>query len=165
MTAENFDPIALIEALDQAGAHYVVVGAVAMAAHGAIRATTDLDVLVRQTTGNRERLAMALTRIHAQLKGAPRPSRTVDPRILELHRTQFTTDHGDLDVLTEVDGPFTYSDVSKRALVSAASQDTPRFRYVDRETLIAMKRASGRPQDLVDLERLEALRHNHQSDD
>jgi hypothetical protein len=50
----------LLDALDAAGAQYVIIGAHAMGAHGIIRATGDFDLLVRPTADNSTRVHRAL---------------------------------------------------------------------------------------------------------
>jgi len=56
--APDFDEF--IECLTAHGVEFVVVGAYALAFHGAPRFTGDLDVLVRPTLDNAERLLQAL---------------------------------------------------------------------------------------------------------
>jgi len=51
---------AFIESLNSNGVEYLVVGAVALAHHGVPRYTGDLDVLVRNSTENADRLEAAL---------------------------------------------------------------------------------------------------------
>jgi len=49
-----------LTALSAAGVEFLVVGAHALAAHGRVRATGDLDVLVRATADNARRLEVAI---------------------------------------------------------------------------------------------------------
>jgi hypothetical protein len=51
----------MLSALSDAGAEYLVVGAYALAAHGYPRATGDLDLWVRPTLENAQRVWHALT--------------------------------------------------------------------------------------------------------
>ena len=57
----------LFAALNDAGAEYLVVGAHALAAHGHVRATKDLDVWVHSTTDNAQRVLVALQNFGAPL--------------------------------------------------------------------------------------------------
>ena len=50
----------VLRAFESAGLEYVLIGAAAMAFHGLIRATADLDVFIRATPDNIERLRTAL---------------------------------------------------------------------------------------------------------
>jgi hypothetical protein len=49
----------VLRAFEQEGLEYVLIGAVAMGFHGLVRATEDLDVLIRATPENVERLKRA----------------------------------------------------------------------------------------------------------
>lgn len=50
MAAEQeFDPEPILRALNDHGVEYVVVGGLAVAAHGVVRATADLDVVVERS--------------------------------------------------------------------------------------------------------------------
>jgi len=60
----NFDKIlALVDAMNSEGVEYVTFGAVALAAHGVVRATTDADFFVRADAENIERLKRAIRRV------------------------------------------------------------------------------------------------------
>jgi hypothetical protein len=61
----------LIETLAGASVDFVVVGGVAVVAHGHVRATIDLDVCYSRTPENLERLAAALAPLQPTLRGAP----------------------------------------------------------------------------------------------
>jgi hypothetical protein len=66
MIAEpSFDPEAILRALNRHAVGYVVVGGFAVAAHGVVRATADLDLVVERTWENAERLARALAEVEA----------------------------------------------------------------------------------------------------
>lgn len=57
----NPDFVEMLSALSGAGAEYLVVGAHAMAVHGRPRATGDLDIWIRPSPENAERVWAALT--------------------------------------------------------------------------------------------------------
>ena len=50
----------VLDAFETAGLEYVLIGATAMAFHGVVRATEDIDLFVRATPENIERLRTAL---------------------------------------------------------------------------------------------------------
>ena len=56
----NRDFVEMLSALSAAGVEYLLVGAYAMAAHGWPRATGDIDIWVRPTLENAERVLRAL---------------------------------------------------------------------------------------------------------
>ena len=56
MTPPTFSPEELVAALNAADVAYVIVGGIAVAAHGVVRATADLDVVPQGSAENLERL-------------------------------------------------------------------------------------------------------------
>jgi len=68
----NPDFVDLFAALNAAGVEYLVVGAHALAAHGHVRATKDLDVWVRPSAQNAERTYQALEQFGAPLLAGSR---------------------------------------------------------------------------------------------
>jgi hypothetical protein len=54
------DARSLLAALERGGVRYVLVGSMAMAVHGIVRATRDIDLFVRPDAGNIARLREAL---------------------------------------------------------------------------------------------------------
>ena len=56
--------IRVLQALETARLEYVLIGATAMGFHGIVRATEDLDLLIRATTDNIERLRVALRQVY-----------------------------------------------------------------------------------------------------
>jgi hypothetical protein len=161
MTA--FDPIRTLQVLSDHGVRFVVIGGVAGATHGSPSITQDLDVCYERSPESLERLATALGSIHAVLRGVDDDVPFVlDPKTLESgDNFTFTTDLGDLDCLGIPAGTLGYGDLVKTAVdvdldglvISVASVDD----------LIRMKRASGRPRDLAELEILGALREESPS--
>src|SRR4051812_35754544 len=76
VTAEpRFEPERVVAALNEAGVRYVIVGGLAVGAHGVVRATRDIDVVPDHEPQNMGRLARALTRlggehpVHGDLTG------------------------------------------------------------------------------------------------
>ena len=56
----NKDYRDILSELSAAGAEYLLVGAYALASHGLVRATSDIDLWVNSTTANAERVVEAL---------------------------------------------------------------------------------------------------------
>jgi hypothetical protein len=63
----NRDFVEILSALCAAGAEFLIIGAHALAAHGVPRATGDLDIWVRPTAANAERVLTALRNFGAPL--------------------------------------------------------------------------------------------------
>jgi hypothetical protein len=55
----------VLRAFEASGLEYVLIGATAMGFHGVVRATEDLDLVIRATTDNVERLRAALRASYA----------------------------------------------------------------------------------------------------
>ena len=68
---DEFDPLPLLEVLAAEQVDFVVIGGVAGGAHGSAYPTYDLDIAYACDRENLERLATALQRLGATLRGAP----------------------------------------------------------------------------------------------
>ena len=145
--ADAFDPLALLDALAAHGVDFVVIGGVAGAAHGSAYPTFDLDIAYARDRENLERLAAALRRLGATLRGAP-PGLPfqLDAKTLEngSHFT-FVTPHGSLDLLSDPVAAPPYSVLKARG--TAADVRGHRVTVASLDDLIAMKQASGRTKD------------------
>jgi len=138
--------------------HFVLVGGLAAAAHGSIRTTRDVDVVYDRSDDNLARLAGTLAPYAPYLRGAPAglPFRLDVPTLRAGLNFTLTTTVGELDLLGEIAGGGRYSD-----LISHSRELTlhgVRCSCIDLPTLIATKRAAGRPKDLEAIAELEALR-------
>ena len=142
----NRDYVEILAALSAAGADYLVVGAHALAAHGAPRATGDLDLWVRPTPENAGRVWRAL-----EAFGAPLHDLTLD----DLSRPDVVFQIGivpqRIDLLTSITG-VTFDEASRnRVIVEIEGLEVP---VLGRADLIRNKRAVGRARDLADIEDL-----------
>ncbi len=142
------DFVEMLSALNAAGADYLVVGAHALAAHGVPRATGDLDLWVRATPGNAERVLEALRSF-----GAPLFDLSID----DLTRPEVVFQIGvapvRIDLLTSISGVAFEEAWQGR---TEASVEGVTFGVLGREELLRNKRATGRPKDLLDVEVLES---------
>jgi hypothetical protein len=153
-----FDPLRALETLTRHGVDFVVIGAYAGRLLGSPTVTRDLDLCYSRERDNLERLAGALTKLHARLRGAPPdlPFK-LDARSLRAGDSfTFVTDAGDLDILGTPTGTDGYPDLVRSAQVM--DLDGLRIRVVHIDDLIRMKRAAGRPKDLIEAEVLGAVR-------
>jgi hypothetical protein len=148
----------LVEALAGASVDFVVIGGVAVVAHGYVRATLDLDICYSRDPLNLERLARALAPLHVTLRGAPADL----PFILDVRTLgsglNFTlrTSAGDLYLFGEVAGIGEYQAAVRGAL--ELDLFGHRVHVVSLEMLERAKRAAGRAKDLIDLEAIRELR-------
>ena len=137
----------LLSEFNACGVEYLVVGAYALAAHGRVRATGDLDVWVRPEAGNAKRVIEAL-----QAFGAPLHDLTTED--LSRPGTVFQIGVAPLriDILTGIDAVDFGEAWSSRLMARFAGEAVP---VLSVKHLIRNKRAVGRAQDLADLEWLE----------
>jgi hypothetical protein len=126
---------------------FVVIGGVAGGAHGSSYPTYDLDVAYARDRPNLDRLASALRRLDATLRGAPPDVPfLLDAETLEngSHFT-FSTRYGPLDILSDPDGAPPYPELKARAVRERVRGKGVAFASLDH--LIAMKETSGRTKD------------------
>jgi len=146
------DDAGLIRQLKAHGIPNVVIGGWAVIAHGYVRATRDIDVLVPDTPTVRRAAGSALAEINAQtLNGASLAPTAVLPD----QGWQLDTDHGRIDVLLEGVAPLDFESVRSTAL--EAVLDGEPVLIAGLAHLIGFKRLAGRPQDKADLAELEEL--------
>jgi predicted nucleotidyltransferase len=143
--------------LDRGAVEFIVIGGVAATLHGSAFTTQDLDVVYSRSPENIRRLAAALQEHQPYLRGAPAGLPfTWDERTIR-HGLNFTltTEFGDLDLLGEVAGGGAYEDLLPHS--SEVAGFGVRFRLVNLDTLIVLKRAAGRPKDLPMIAELQGI--------
>jgi hypothetical protein len=146
-----------LQLLHRGGVDFIVVGGVAAIAHGSPRLTNDLDIVYGRSSDNIERLATALSSLCPYLRGAPPglPFRWDAATLRRGLNFTLTTSLGDLDLLGEIAGGGGYDAL----LPHTAALDAfgGRFRFLNLDKLIQVKRAAGRPKDLEAIAELEAI--------
>jgi hypothetical protein len=148
----------LLRELTEGGVDFVVIGGVAVILQASPRFTKDLDICYAPEQENLDRLGTVLAGLGAKLRAAEEDLPFV-PDGRTLRQTQIltlTTADGGIDLLVDPDGSPGYGALRRRA--SEIDIDGIVVRVASIEDLIAMKRAAGRPQDVVDVESLEAAR-------
>lgn len=144
----NEDFLDLLIALQEAGAEFVVVGGHALAVHGVVRATGDLDIFVKPSVENAARVLQALRTF-----GAPLGDHGLSIEDLARQGTvyQMGLPPRRIDVLNDISGPGFDEVWAHRVEIELAGLSLP---FIGRRDLVANKRASGRPKDLLDVELL-----------
>lgn len=159
LAAPPLDVPHLVHTLHAAGVRYLVIGAIAIDAHGATLTTFDFDVCYDTSQANTRALARALQDLNAipcDVDGRPVAS-PVNPRALQFGDDfLFVTDAGRFDCLRVPDGTAGFDDLIRTA-DEVDFNGTPVF-VSSLEDLIRMKRATNRPKDRIALEVLGALR-------
>jgi len=142
------DFLELLKALAGRGAEFVIVGGYALAFHGHPRYTGDLDIWIRPSPENAERVLQALSDFGFGSLGLSAAD-LLSGKVVQLGRAPVR-----VDFLTELDG------VSAAELWTGRASGTygglPVF-FISRESLLRNKKAVGRPQDLLDVETLQKL--------
>ncbi|MFL6228684.1 MAG: hypothetical protein ACJ741_07880 [Pyrinomonadaceae bacterium] len=137
---------------------FVIVGGVAISAHGSAYLTYDLDVAYARSRDNLKRLADALAPYHPRPRDfAPNLPFAWDERTLQQGANfTLTTDLGNIDLLGEVTGLGDFDQVRAQSVVMTLFD--VQCHVLSLDALIAAKRAAGRTKDLLVLPELEALR-------
>jgi hypothetical protein len=126
---------------------FLIVGAYAIAAHGLPRATKDLDIWVRCSEENANRIIRAIERFGAPVSGIT-PQDFLRPGIT----FQIGVAPRRIDIMTEI-APVTFDTAyANRVTVDLEGIAVP---VIGRADLLTNKRATGRPQDLLDAKWLE----------
>lgn len=156
--APAFDPLRLLRELNEGGVRYIVIGAFAGRVLGSPTLTRDLDICHSRDRDNLAALAAVLRGLKAHLRGAePNLPFQLDARSLAAGDSfTFSTDAGDLDVLGTPAGTSGYDDLLRTA--DRIDLDGLAVLVTGIDDLMRMKRAAGRPKDLIELEVLAALR-------
>lgn len=152
---------AIVAALEDAGVRYLVAGGLAVNAHGFLRFTKDVDLVLDMVPENIERAFAALRTLDYRPMVPVAASDFADAVTRErwikdknMRVLQFWSDrHRETPVDVFVRDPFDFDNEYVRALVKPLGSIN--IRFVSIPTLIRMKRAAGRSQDMVDIEHLQ----------
>jgi hypothetical protein len=137
----------LLSIFNAHGVEYLVVGAHALAAHGHVRATGDLDVWVRPAAANAKRVLDALRDFEAPLLDLSEADLETPGTVFQIGVAPIR-----IDVLTSIDGVAFEEAWADRLTAKFAGLPVP---VLSARHLIRNKRAVGRTQDLADVEWLE----------
>lgn len=143
---------AIAAALSDRGIDYAVCGGLAVAMHGHVRATRDIDLLVPSASA--DATLDALASIGFDLRALPM---TFGAGTNAERRVQRVSKAGANELITvdlilvEPSFPAVWSDRMTFA------RGAVRLPVVSRSGLIAMKRLAGRPQDIADIAALEGM--------
>jgi hypothetical protein len=153
----ELDVSGLLVRLASADVDFVVLGGVAVIAHGYVRNTEDLDISYASDADNLEALGGVLLDLGARLRAIDEDIPFI-PDARTLRRTQILTldtPLGGLDLLANPDGSPGYA--ALKANAERIDFDGFEVRIAGIENLLAMKRAAGRPKDRPDIEALVAI--------
>jgi len=163
MTADFLDSIQA--AFEREGSRFIVVGGFATIAHGYLRATTDIDIVIDLVPKNIDRAFAALKSIGYSPNLPVSAEEFSDPKKRRSWATdknmtvlQFYSDRYPaitVDVFVEL--PFDFEKEWEVAYSQTLLQGQTPIRFASLNTLIAMKEKANRPQDIADLEQLRLI--------
>jgi hypothetical protein len=159
----------IISSLNEADVRYLVAGGLAVVAHGYGRLTVDIDLVIELAPENIRRTFDALGRLGYR----PRVPITAEQFADERQRESWIRDKGmmvlsmfsDNYVRTPVDlfvyKPFDFDEAYNDALEETLDDEVT-CRFVDLDTLIAMKEQAGRDKDLDDVRHLRMIQDDQE---
>lgn len=155
---------AIVRALNEANVQYLVVGGLAVNAHGYVRGTDDLDLVIALDPENAVRGLRALESVGYHPAVPITPEQFADANLRESWIAEkgmallklWSDTHGRTDVDVFVSHPFSMKEELKRAEHFELSPGVM-MPVVCLPTLREMKMAAGRPQDIADIAALDEI--------
>ncbi len=153
----------ILVALNRAKVRYLVVGGLAVVAHGFVRFTADLDLVLDPERESLRRAIEALTALGYRAR-APVPFADFENPEKRQEWTRekgltvfslFSAEHPATEIDLFVEPPFDFGRAYAQAVRLEVGPDVIAT-FVSRLDLVEMKRRAGRPQDLADLAGLDA---------
>jgi len=161
----------VLGALNRDGVRYVVVGGVAVVLHGHPRLTADLDLIVDLVPDQSRRAIESLTSLGLRPVVPVDPAAFSDPETRRAWRSEKHMEVFSLwdphDPLHQVDlfieSPIEFEALWARSEIVSVGSTEARIASIG--DLIHLKRLSGRPQDVADIEALREIERAGQRDD
>lgn len=162
----------LFKALNDAGVNYVVVGGVATVLHGYARLTTDIDLMVDLAP---EQAALAMRTLQSlgftprapvpaeQFADAGKRKEWIEQKGMTVF-SLFNPSNPMLSIDVFVHHPIPYAALRSRA--ERMVIDSVPVYICSIDDLVALKQQAGRPQDLLDIEKLRRIqeKRKHEND-
>jgi hypothetical protein len=153
----------IFAALNNAGIRYIVVGGLATVLHGHARLTSDLDMIIDLRPDEAKKAIDVLVGLGFQARAPVSPEEFADPAVRRAWVEQkgmrvfsmWDPKNPMLEIDLFVDHPILFEELWAESEVMPLSDTTARV--VSANHLIQLKRLAGRPQDLMDIEALEAI--------
>ena len=153
----RFDPERMLLILVEPDVRFVLIGGWAAKLQGSPTVTADIDICYARDTDDLERLAIALASLDVRLRDIDEDVPvSLDARSLRTGDTfTLTTSLGDVDLIAIPAGSRGYDELVTTA--DTLELDDLAVPVASIADLISMKRAAGRPKDLIEVEVLKAL--------
>ena len=143
------DFVEFVECCERNRVRYLIVGGYALSAHGLPRATKDLDVWIMVDPENAQRVVASLNEFGMAGLGLVEGDFLESDVVVQLGYPPIR-----IDLLTSASGVSFDACWPRRVLVDIGGMEAP---FISVDDLIINKRATARPQDLVDVSSLEQL--------
>jgi hypothetical protein len=153
----------IFAALNQAGIRYLVVGGLATVLHGHARLTSDLDMIIDLQPEQAKKAIELLVGLGFQPRAPVEAAHFADPEMRKAWIEQkgmrvfsmWDPKNPMVEIDLFVDHPILFEELWTESEIMPLSDTTARV--VSANHLIQLKRMAGRPQDLIDVEALEAI--------
>jgi hypothetical protein len=139
-----------IGSLSAHGVEFLIVGAYALAIHGAPRFTGDLDIFIRPARENAEKLLEAVRAFGFPVQELT-PEALLDPRRM----LQMGIEPVQIHVMTAISGVTWDAAWREHIVATVGNHQAP---VIGRDAFLANKRAAGRPKDLADIDAIDPRR-------
>ena len=143
----------LLSVLNAHSVKYLVVGAYAVSVHAQPRATKDLDIWIKPGPENAKTVYAALQEFGAPLEGLTIADFAERGPFFHMGREPIA-----VDILTEIPGVEFDTAWEHRVEDVIDTDHGLKANFISRDDLMAAKLASGRPQDIADLDALRKAR-------
>jgi hypothetical protein len=140
----------LLSAFNANRVKYLVVGAYAVSIHAQPRATKDMDIWIDPDAGNAKAAYAALAQFGAPLEGFTPADFAAPGSFFRMGRAPIA-----VDILSEISGVDFDSAWERRVEEVIDPATGTKANFLSRDDLVANKIASGRQQDLADVEAIQ----------
>jgi hypothetical protein len=163
MKLASFDVI--VAALNDAQVRFIIVGGLAVNAHGYLRVTNDIDLVIRLEVQDITAAFAALRAIDYHPSVPITAEQFADPSLREQWRSEkgmqvlkfWSDSHRETPLDVFLYHPFDFDREYERAITGKELGDPP-ARFASAEALIAMKEVSDRDIDRIDIAKLRELK-------
>jgi hypothetical protein len=155
---------AIVRALNGAGVRYLITGGLAVVAHGYLRFTADVDLILDLEATNVRRTLIALQSLGycprvpvpaEQFIDADIRARWIREKGMKVF-SLISALHSKTDVDLFAESPLDFERANENAVIHEVSSGV-RATFVSLEDLLFLKKLAGRPLDLEDIRQLEQL--------
>jgi hypothetical protein len=136
----------LLKLLNSKQIEYLVIGGYAVGFHGYPRATGDMDVWIAANEKNALKMVEALRQFGFDLPDLKKEIFLTEKKVIRMGIPPMR-----LEILTSIDG-VRFEECFQNRIIADFGDFTANF--ISKKDLLINKRSSGRPQDMVDFEKL-----------